>query len=104
MKYNMLPCEKETHITWNAEDKTARISTCDPIYIRKLDKLVKECPEEYAFVSETSWLGNRSCTYEVSSKFISFRKPTTRVVSEENRRRAAERMRNMHKNRSSQNT
>ena len=103
MKYNMPHCEKETHITWNAEDKTARISTCDPASIRKLDKLVKECPEEYSLVSEQDWLGNRSCTYKVSAKLISFRKPNTRVVSEENRRLAAERMRNMRKNLSSQN-
>lgn len=103
MKYNMSPCEKETHISWDAENKTAKIFTCDPLYIRKLDKLVQECPGEYVIKSDQDWLGNRACTYEVSAKLITFRKPSTRIVSEEHRLQAANRMRNLRR-KSSQDT
>lgn len=104
MKYNMLPCEKETHISWDAENRIAKIFTCDPLYLRKLDKLVQECPDEYSIISEKDWLGNRTCTYAVSAKLISFRKPSSRVMSEEHRLQAAERLRNLHKSKALQDT
>lgn len=89
-KYNMLPSERETHITWSAEDKTAHIFTADPIYIRKLDKMVQQHPDQYKLVKEEDWLGNRCCFYHVPAKYISFRGP--RPLSEEQRAIATERL------------
>lgn len=36
--------EQETIVTYNKEEKTAEIYTCDPIVIKKLDVLVEMYP------------------------------------------------------------
>lgn len=88
--YTLRPEEKEVHITWSVADKTARIFTSDPVTLRKLDALVEACPDSYRILKEEDWNGNRTATYCVSSKLISFRKP--RTFSDEQRKAAAERM------------
>ena len=40
--------EMETHILFNAEEKSAVVDTADPVYIRKLKKLCEEAPEFYS--------------------------------------------------------
>lgn len=95
-KYNMLPSERETHITWSAEDKTAHIFTADPIYIRKLDKMVQQHPDQYKLIKEEDWLGNRCCFYHVPAKYISFRGPITRTLTEDQKAAARERLQKMH--------
>lgn len=95
-KYNMPLCEKETHIHFNAESKITSVETFDPTYIRKLDKLVGECPECYRLVSKEDYLGNTRARYEITDKkLLSFRKPVERTMTDEQRKAASERMRKL---------
>ena len=90
--YKLSKNEIETHIRWDAEEKVAHIFTCDPIYIRKLDKLCQSC-SEYKVVRRESNPDSDSVFYEVPAKLISFRTPVKRVMSEEHREKVRENMR-----------
>lgn len=65
--------EMETHITWNAEEKIATVYTCDPTTIRKLDKLVEQCPGVYSCI----WEGENPTAkkYTVPARYVRFGKP-----------------------------
>lgn len=67
--------EMETHITWNAEEKIATVYTCDLTTIRKLDKLVEQCPEVYRCI----WEGENPTAkkYTVPARYVRFGKPAT---------------------------
>lgn len=100
MAYRLSKEEMETHITWDAQNKEAHIYTCDPVYMRKLDKLCQTNPESYVLKKEETLNGAViSKYYYAPSKLISFRTPTNRVMSEEQKEAAAERMRNIAKKR-----
>lgn len=92
-KYNLTPAERETAIRWDAETKKATVYTCDPVYVKRLQKLSAECPELYKLIKEEPFLGNVGVTYEVPAKYISFRKPVQRNYTEEQRQAMAERAR-----------
>lgn len=79
--------EQETIVTYNNEEKTAEIYTCDPIVIRKLDALVEKYPSCYQMIKETE----ESKTYSCPKKMIAFRKPV--VMSDEQKEKASERLR-----------
>lgn len=83
MAYALSMYEMETHITWNAEEKIASIWTCDPVSIRKLDKLVAGSPDVYRCVER----GEDYAKYKVDSKFVIFRKPPSEAMLESNRRK-----------------
>lgn len=89
--YKLSKNETETHIRWDAEEKVAHIFTCDPIYIRKLDKLCNEC-SEYKVVRRESNPDSDSVFYEVPAKLISFRTPSTRTYTEEQKAVMRERL------------
>ena len=95
MAYRISRSEMETTIRWDAEEKVAHIWTCDPVYIRKLDKLVAEAPEAYKCTKRT----DDGAWYEVAAKYIRFGKPVqVKEPSEaqlEARKLAAERLRQM---------
>lgn len=82
MPYNLSRYEMETHITWNAEEKIASIWTCDPVSIRKLDKLVSQFPETYKCVER----GGDFAKYQVAAKFVRFGKPVSEARREANMR------------------
>lgn len=67
--------ETETHITWDAEQKQATVYTCDPATMRKLDKLVRECPEAYRCI----WEGENPTArkYTFPARYVRFGKPAT---------------------------
>lgn len=96
-KYNMPLCEKETHIWFDAESNTASVETYDPVYIRKLDKMVESCPECYEVVAKDTHLGNPWAKYRISEKkLLSFRKPAAvREYTDEQREAMRERMLNV---------
>ena len=103
-KYIMPLSEREVHITWDEESKTAKIFTTSPAMIRKLDKMVDRCPEAYSRIREEDWSGNRACFYQVPAKLISFRTPAApRQMSDEQRRAASERFAAYHLRRREQN-
>lgn len=88
MAYTLSRYEQETHITWNAEEKTASVWTCDPATIRKLDKLVSQFPETYQCTEHS----NEFAKYSVAAKFIRFGKPASEARIEAARRNAANMM------------
>lgn len=79
--------EQETHITWNAADKTATIDTADPAVIRKLDRLAAEHPEAYSVVKEDPRYGTK--WFRTNARFIRFGKPASEAVKEAGRLRMA---------------
>lgn len=81
--------EQETIINFSAGDKTAQVYTCDPVYIRKMDKLCERCPESYKVIKQDEY----SKTYSMPKKLVSFRIP--REMTEEQRVAAAERLAKM---------
>lgn len=82
--------EQETTIRWDAEERIASIFTCDPVTIRKLDRLVQEHPDTYKLVRTgkedypTNW-------YEVEASHIRFMKPASEARREAARQAAAAR-------------
>lgn len=82
--------EQETIINYNREEKTASIYTHDPVLIRKLDAL-RQKSEAITVVRE----GKGWREYLCPKRWVKVSPP--RVVSEENRAKLAERMKNMRK-------
>ena len=82
--------EQETSIVWDENEKISRIYTASPMTIRKLDKLCKLCPMDYQQVwQETDDNGQiTAAKYTTSSKFITFRKPTSEARREAARKAA----------------
>lgn len=64
--------EKETIILLNAAEDTASIYTADPVWKRKLDKLVEKNPQCYQCVKADEV----SKTYSMPKRFISLADPT----------------------------
>lgn len=83
--------EMETSITWDDEEKLARVYTASPITMRKLDKLCEQCAEYRRTWTETDSEGRiTAAKYEVAAKLVRFGKPV--VMSDEQREAARERM------------
>lgn len=83
--------EQETIINFSADDKTAWVYTCDPVYIRKMDKLCERCPESYKLIKQDEY----SKTYSMPKKLVSFRTPVAkRELTDEERAVLSERMKN----------
>ena len=76
---HLLRCEQETIVNTDADTKMASVYTADPVYMRKLDKLVEKYPDTYKVVKEDEL----SKTYEFPKKLLSFRPP--RILTEEQR-------------------
>jgi len=80
MNYTFSKAEQETHISWDAESKTASIYSAHPATIRKLDTLCRDYPEEYRCVwADSKYTAKK---YETGAKYISFRKPASRKQKE----------------------
>ena len=89
-RYSLKSCEREVQIRFDMEEKVAHIYTSEPMYMRKLDKLVEALPEIYKCV-KVDELGYFK-KYECPMKFIKFGgKPREgRVQSEEEKAMHAE--------------
>ena len=83
--------EQETIINFNAEDKTATLYTRDPTVMRRVDSLVNDHPNTFKCIGET----DIDKTYEFPKSAITYRKP--RRLSDEQRKAAGERARNIQK-------
>ena len=87
MRHSLKACEREVTIRFDMEERVAHIYTSEPVYMRKLDKLVETLPEIYKCV-KVDELGYFK-KYECPMKFIKFGgKP--RVLSEEQKAHMAE--------------
>lgn len=86
---NVSSDEQETNISYMRNEPFAKIYTSDSTQITRLDKLCKESPEFYQLDYDTG----RGKGYILKDKsLISFRsKKTTRTLTEEQKKAAAER-------------
>lgn len=86
---NITRLEQETIVNFNAAEDTASVYTADPVYMRKLDKLCEREPVSYKLVKQDKdgkW-------YEMPKRLVRF--ATTRIMTEEQKEAASERMRKM---------
>lgn len=74
--------EKETIILLNAAEDTASIYTADPVWKRKLDKLVEKNPQCYQCVKADEV----SKTYSMPKRFISLRSKKKTLRSQRSRK------------------
>ena len=88
---NLTRLEQETIVNYNAEEQTATIYTRDRAVMRRLDRLVAECPDTYRLTGET----DIDKTYEMPKSLINYRKPLR--LSEEQRKAAGERMKRINR-------
>ena len=80
--------ERETIILIFPTQEHAEISTNDPVYIRRLDKLSRDYPEAYQCIEVTPY-GEKA--YRTPKGFISFKKPQS-SAQQEARLKALEKM------------
>lgn len=75
-------CEQETSIVWDEEEKVARIYTCSPVSMRKLDRLCEQYPEEYVKVWEETDADGRvtAARYQTECKMVRFKKPASEAM------------------------
>lgn len=95
MAAGMTRREQETIISFNAAEDSAELYTADPVYIRKLDKLVKSNPEQFKQGRVESYQGEIAAKrYMFPKRFLSIRsKDIKRELTEKQREELAERLR-----------
>lgn len=95
--YRLSKYEQETIISFNAAEDVANIYTADPAWIRKLDKLTEQNPEQFALVKEETYQGTVvSKQYTLPKRFVSVRSKDIRMnLSEEQREERREKARQM---------
>ena len=82
--------EQETTVNFRREDNYLTIYTSDSTTMTKLRKLMKAEQSEWTLLKETDW----SMEVKAPKNLLSFRtKKTTRNMSDEEKQRLAERMR-----------
>ena len=91
--------EREVVIQFNTDTNVASVYTSDYSYMTKLDKLVKNNPDEWSLVNTAYHDGDIvSKTYKCPKKLISFRGKTfsgkSHEYTEEEKRAIAERFKN----------
>ena len=94
MAYRLSRYEQETIINFNAEEDTAEIYTADSVWIRKLDKLVEQNPEQFG-PGRTELLEGEVIAkrYSFPKRFITIRsKDVKRKLTDEQRAELAERL------------
>lgn len=94
MAAGMTRQEQETIISFNAAKDSAELYTADPVYIRKLEKLVKSNPEQFKQGRTETYQGEIVAKrYTFPKKFLSIRsKDVKRELTEEQRKELAERL------------
>jgi len=94
MSYKLTRYEQEVVITFNAEEDIADIYTADPVYIRKMDKLVEQNPEMFRKIREEKLDGKVVAKrYEFPKRLITIRsKVKSMNMTDEQRAESAERL------------
>jgi len=85
--------EMETSIWFSKASTKANLSTFDQTWVRKMDKLCEEYPGEFK-VSRNITLDGKDVgkEYTFNKKYINVRKPTTRKLTEKQKKEAGERL------------
>lgn len=88
-------CEQEVVINFNAEDNTATLYSSNPVWIRKMDKLVEQNPEQFKMYRQETVKGKVvSKFYELPKEFVTIRsKKRSCNLTDEQKQERAERMR-----------
>ncbi len=86
--------EQEVVITFNADGDTADLYTANPAWIRKMDKLMAQNPDQFKLVEVQGHNGRIiSKRYTVPKRFISIRsKDVKRALTEAQRAEMVERL------------
>ncbi len=94
-KYHLSKYEQEVVISFSAADGTADIYTADPVWIRKLDKLVQQNPEQFIPGKVETYQGEIVAKrYTFPKRFLSIRsKDVKRELTEEQKIELTERLR-----------
>ena len=90
--------EQEVTISFNAEDDTAEVYATDPVWIRKLDRLADQNPEQFRPGRvETSGGKIISKRYTFPKRFITIRSKDVKFeLTDEQKAERAERLRKAH--------
>jgi len=98
MSYSLSGVEREVIISFNSAEDTADLYTADPVYIRKLDKLVQQNPDQFREVRQEKLEGMVVAKrYTLPKRFISIRSKTkTMNLTDEQRAEMSERMKRIH--------
>lgn len=91
----MTRAEQETIINFNAAENTAELYTSDPVWIRKMDKMVESNPEQFKVGKGETYQGDIVAKrYSFPKQLLTIRKKK-RELTDEQRKEAAERLRNV---------
>lgn len=93
-KYHLLKIEQEVMISFNAAEDTADLYTADPVWMRKLDKLVEQNPEQFKPGRAETYKGEIVAKrYSFPKRFITIRsKDIKRELTDDQRAKLAERL------------
>lgn len=85
--------EQETIVTFNEKETTATVYTCNGALKRQLSELTKTRGEECTLDNADEY----AATYTIPKKWLKVR--PNRILTEEQRKKLAERMKEWHENR-----
>lgn len=99
MAYFLSRVEQEVSITFNAGEDVADFYTADPVWIRKLDKLVSQNPKQFRAKKEYFHEGKIIAKrYEFPKRFVTIRsKDVKKELTEEQRVELANRLKDQRK-------
>lgn len=76
--------EQETIINFDAEEDTAELYTANPVWIRKMDKLIKQNPEQFKLGESGQYEGKVIAKrYIFPKRFISIRSKDRTLTDEQ---------------------
>ena len=89
-KYHLSKVEMETIIGFNAAEETAELYTADPVWMRKLDKLVAQNPEQFKPGRVDTCQGEIVAKrYSFPKKFVAIRSREKQLTDEQRAELAA---------------
>lgn len=93
-KYHQSKYEQEVIISLNAAEDTAEIYTADPVWIRKMDKLVQQNPEQFRPGKVETYQGEIVAKrYTFPRRFVTIRSKDIKVeLTDEQRAERAARL------------
>lgn len=92
MAYHLSRVEQEVVISFNAEEDTADLYTADPVWIRKMDKILEQNPEQFKPGRWEYYEGKVIAKrYTFPKKFITIR-TKARTLTDEQREASTKRL------------
>lgn len=83
MAYSLPRYEQEVIINFNAEEDTATLYTANPQWIRKLDRLVEQNPEQFEMYRQEKMDGRViSKAYRFPKRFVTVRSKDTIAIQQ----------------------